>query len=187
MGRPEGTVACTMIPSDFRDLQNTPLKYPSFSNILSCVQMCGQAPTTPELEAHIIPFDNQNWSGKTGKRRGDKKLPFEVIYNDMKATSGTCNFIVLDSKLYVPAVQAMMLWCLNEEDRSVTIHVVDPAFNRPAGWSYRYFWRHQAKTHKGGLSVNHVSVIADTQASPTTKKIRGKRDPEAASVSDLDI
>ena len=174
MGRPqEATDACTVIPSDFRDLHNTPLRYPSFSNVLSCIQICGQAPPTPEIQTHLIAFDATESArmvapghlGAPGRKREKSSiLPFEAIYNDMKATTGTCDFVVTNSLLYVSAIQAMMLWCLNEEDRSVTIHIVDPSFNRPAGWSYRYFWRHQAKTHKGGLSINHVGVIANDQA-----------------------
>ena len=169
----EATNACTVIPSDFRDLHNTPLKYPSFSNILSCIQICGQTPTNPDVQYHTIAIDfkKEVTKGTSTKTTGkDTLMPFEMIYNDMKTTSGTCDFVLVDSLLYVSAVQAMMLWCLNEEDRSVTIHIVDNKFNRPAGWSYRYFWRHQSKTHKGGLSINHVAVIAKGQGSVKKKQ-----------------
>ena len=57
-----------------------------------------------------------------------------------------------------------MHWFLTENDVCVQIYLVDDKFNRPKHWSYRYFWRLQAKGNAGGLSVNHVGAIADEAA-----------------------
>ena len=151
--------ACTVIPSDLGDVHNIPIRYSTFNNLLSCVEICGQGPTTPGLQVHHIDLP----TSKSGLGPADRTF-YQKIYEAMKANPNCCHFLVANSALFVACIQAMMLWCLYEEERAVSIYIVDPEFNRPAGWSYRYFWRHQAKSHKGGLSINHVGIIAQEAA-----------------------
>lgn len=145
---------CTVIPTDHLKPEETPIRYPVFNNLLSCVEICSKI---PEVEGQsVVKIDPAaNPAGTTH---------YTYIYDAMKNAPDCCHFYIENTQWYVCALQAMMLWCLREEERSVWIYIVDGTFNRPAGWSYRYFWRHQARVNKAGLSINHVGVLADEAA-----------------------
>lgn len=140
---------CTVIPTDFTNPAETPLQFAAFNDALSCVEICAKGPE-PAGSTPVFVVDPTVGG----------KLAHENLYEQMKAQPTCCHFVVREAVNYVCCLQAMMLWLLMEEDRSVCIYVVDPNFNRPAGWSYRYFWRHQAKNNKLGMSIDHVTIIA---------------------------
>lgn len=143
---------CTVIPTDFAKPHEMPMSYSAFNDILSCVQICSKAP-----DSQGIQFIRPATAPAT-------EPAYQYIYKELTKHPQHCHFVVEDSAYYVSCLQAMMLWCLMEEERAICIYIVDPTFNRPAGWSYRYFWRHQAKCHKIGMSIEHVGIIAKEAA-----------------------
>ena len=83
---------------------------------------------------------------------------YQDLYNQLSAIT-TSNVIINSATVFVCCIQALMKWCLTEKTHPLCIYLVDENFARPHGWSYRYFWRQQAKENDG-LTIKEVGILS---------------------------
>ena len=142
---------CTVIPCDIKSLSRITLSEPAFLGVLEGVTVCASKPTNKVCTEIDM-----------SKATGD---PVNHIYETLlTADPAVNNFTLKGSQYYVASLQANMKWCLMQHNRKICIYIIDEKFRRPEKWSYRYFWRYQARGHKVGLSMDHVGIITDETA-----------------------
>lgn len=142
---------CTVIPCDVKSLNRITLSHDAFVSVLECIYICASKPNSPVCTEIDMT-----------KRTGD---PVNYIYETiLGADPAVEHFTLKGSQYYVAALQAVMKWCLMRHMRTVRIYIIDENFRRPEKWSYRYFWRYQARGHNLGLSMDYVGIIADEAA-----------------------
>lgn len=143
---------CTAIPDDGKSLHTTPLPEAVFREVLSAIQICAKAPEGLDAGA-VVLIDVTTYDSSRGE------APHMFLSRIMQLHPEANCFHVQGKEWFVAGLQALMLRCQRLEPNAC-LYVIDENFIRPAQWSYRYFWRYQAKHSPSGLSVADVGVLA---------------------------
>lgn len=130
------------------------LPYATIASLLQCICVCATIDDVPQYGGGYHEID-------AAASVGNQFL----LYDDLKNGAGASrnsDVIVLQNAEghFVCALLTLMLWCLLNEERSLSFYLVEKDFQRLQGWSYRYLWRQLAADNEG-LSMDMVIAMTE--------------------------